>query len=97
MKEILEKTRQNVKEANKEILSQSISLISSAFILVAALAWNEAIKDLISQYFHSGSGLVSRFVYAIVVTIIAAIVASRLNRILQKYKESGSQKPPLSS
>jgi len=75
-----------VKETNRKIISQTTGFISSAFVLVAALAWNEAIKELISQYFKTGSGLVSRLVYALIVTLIAVLVTSRLNKIETKYQ-----------
>ncbi len=85
--EILNKTKEHVKETNKEIISQSVSLVSSAFILVAALAWNDAIKELITQYVKANGGLISRFIYAIIVTIVAVIITMRLNKILQKIKD----------
>ncbi len=89
--EIIQKTKQNIAETNKQVLNQSVGFISSAFVLVAALAWNEAIKELITTYFHSGSGLVSRIIYAAIVTIIAVIVTARLNRIAEKYKKDSNE------
>jgi hypothetical protein len=89
--EILEKTKESVKETNKEIVSQALGMVSSAFVLVAALAWNDAIKDLITQYLKSDTGVVSRFVYAIIVTVIAVVITMRLNKIVQKFKDSEKQ------
>lgn len=86
--EILDKTKESVKQTNKEIISQSLGLISSAFVLVAALAWNDAIKNLIMTYLKDRSGLISQFIYAIVVTAVAVIVTSRLNKILQKINKN---------
>lgn len=85
--EILEKTKENVKETNRQVISQSVGFISSAFVLVAALAWNEAIKDFINQYFKAGSGLISKVIYAMIVTFIAVVVTVRLNKIAEKYKD----------
>jgi Family of unknown function (DUF5654) len=86
--EILDKTKDNLREANKQIIYQSLGLVSSAFVLVAALAWNDAIRELISQYLKAGNGLISRFIYAILVTAIAAVVTMRLNKISEKYKDN---------
>jgi hypothetical protein len=75
--EILQKTKESVKETNKQIISQTMGFISSAFVLVAALAWNEAIKELITTYVPTNSGIF---------TIIAIVITSRLNKISEKYK-----------
>src|SRR3989338_1652083 len=75
-----------VKETNKQILSQTLGFISSAFVLVAALAWNEAIKATITRYFPAGSGIVSLLIYALVVTIIAVLVTSYLSKLAGKDK-----------
>lgn len=79
-----QKISSDIRETNKQVFSQSFGLISSAFILVAALAWNEAIKELINAYFPHSSGIFSRLIYACVVTVIAVIVAIRLNKLATK-------------
>jgi uncharacterized membrane protein len=86
--EIIQKTKENVRETHKQVISQGVGMVSSAFILVAALAWNDAIRELISRYLKADSGLISRFIYAIIVTIIAAVITMRLNKIAEKYKDS---------
>lgn len=79
------KSLNKIKETNKQVLLQSLTLINSAFALVAALAWNEAVKDLIDRYIPSGSGLYSKFAYAIIVTVFVVIITTRLTRILERY------------
>lgn len=74
-----------LKETNKQVFIQSLALINSAFALVAALAWNEAVKALIDRYVPSGSGLYSRFAYAIIVTVFVVIVSTRLSRLMQRF------------
>lgn len=83
-----------IKETNKQVVLQSLGLISSAFVLVAALAWNDLIKDLITAYLNTGSGLISRLIYAVLVTVIAAIVAMRLNKLSQKLSADENQQNP---
>lgn len=81
-----------IKETNKQVLLQSLTLISSAFALVAALAWNEAIKALIERYVPTGSGLYSRFAYAIIVTAVVVIVSTRLSRLTQTIDPEAAEK-----
>ncbi len=83
-----QKLNSEIFETNKKVISQTLGFISSAFVLVAALAWNEAIKELIGTYFKSGTGLISKLSYAVIVTIIAVIVTSRLTKISQGDKSS---------
>ncbi|MBL8030390.1 MAG: hypothetical protein JNN11_04020 [Candidatus Doudnabacteria bacterium] len=83
---LIDKTKENLKEANRLVVSQTAGFISSAFVLVAALAWNDTIKELIAQYFSTGRGLASRFAYTLIVTLIAVIVTSRLTKISEKFK-----------
>jgi hypothetical protein len=90
--DIYNKTKQTLKETNRQIISQGLGMISSALILVAALAWNEAIKELITTYLKNDSGLISRFLYAIIVTVIAVIITMRINTLASKYKNEDNQK-----
>jgi len=77
----------SLKQTNKQILLQSITLINSAFALVAALAWNDAIKALIDRFFPTSSGLYSHFAYALIITAFVVIVTTRLNRVLARFTE----------
>jgi hypothetical protein len=61
-----------------------ISLASAAFGVVAALAWNGAITALVKQIFGTGGQIVSLFIYAIIITIIAVIVMVNLGKIAER-------------
>ncbi|OQX71111.1 hypothetical protein B6D52_02665 [Candidatus Parcubacteria bacterium 4484_255] len=63
---------------------KTITLILGGFGLVAALAWNEAIKSLFEELFEKSGTLISKFVYAILVTIIVVIVSMQLKKISKK-------------
>lgn len=52
----------------KEVIKTVITLVTTAFGLVAGLAWNDAIQALISQFFEAGSALTGQIVYAVIVT-----------------------------
>ncbi len=61
-----------------------IALSSAALGLVAALAWNDAIKETIKQFLGSDESLASKYIYAILATIIAVVVVVILARIAAK-------------
>ena len=78
MKSLEEQT----KDTGKVFLATVTSLITSAFALVAALAWNGAIQDLFKLIFKptdltqqvTQGQVISEFGYALVVTIIVVLV-----------------------
>ncbi len=70
-----------------EFLKTMVQLATAGFGLVAALAWNETIKDIIDRFISPGSGLISRLIYAILVTLLAVIVTYYLGRLTQEAKE----------
>ncbi|HEV2863404.1 MAG TPA: DUF5654 family protein [Pyrinomonadaceae bacterium] len=57
-----------------------ITLASASLGLVAALAWNEAIKQTIRKVFGEDDSLVGLYVYAVIATIIAVVVLLILAR-----------------
>lgn len=75
-----------------ETLKTMITLATSAFGLVAALAWNSAITELFKKIFGSASGIISLFVYAIVVTVIAVMVTTHLGRAAQRLSDAEKKK-----
>ena len=52
--------------------------------MVAALAWNEAIKSLFENLFQNKATIISKFAYAFVVTIILVIVSMQLSKLAKK-------------
>jgi len=65
-------------------LQTMIALASAAFGVVAALAWNSAITALVKEIFGSGAQIVSLFIYAIIVTILAVIVMVQLGKLAER-------------
>jgi hypothetical protein len=57
-----------------------ITLASASLGLVAALAWNEAIKAIIKQVLQTGDSITGLLTYAILATAIAIIVLLLLAR-----------------
>lgn len=74
---------------HKELFAQLVTLSTSAFGLTAALAWNEtiqqAVKDFIEPSLPAGSGIVSRFIYAILVTLLAVLITYQLSRLASRW------------
>ena len=61
-------------------LQTMITLASASLGLVAALAWNEAIKATITRVFGTEDNLAGLYTYAIIATIIAVVVLILLGR-----------------
>ncbi len=76
------------KKLHKEIVKQMLTLATSGFGLVAALAWNSVIQELVNNYIKPylphGSGLVSLVIYAALVTTIAVVITINLSRLIEK-------------
>lgn len=62
------------KQTTKMVLQSMITLASAALGLVAALAWNDAIKDTIQRMLGESDSLSSKYIYAVLATVIAVVV-----------------------
>jgi hypothetical protein len=86
----MEKKKQKENRLDIEIMRQMLTLATSGFGLVAALAWNSLIQDLVNNYvkkwFPQGSSLLSLLIYAVVVTVLAVVVTLQLSKILQRLE-----------
>ena len=69
-----------------QLLETFAALITAAFGLVAALAWNEAIKQAVAAVFGTEDDLLGLTVYAIIVTVLAVIMTLLIARSLSKAK-----------
>ena len=63
----------------RAMVQTMISLASASLGLVAALAWNEAIKALLAEL-HLGDSLAGLFLYAAIATVIAVVVLVLLGK-----------------
>lgn len=82
--------KKKVSKISQEIAIQTLTLASSALGLVAALAWNQAITEYVTvyikPYFAKGSGVISLFIYAIIITAITVIVAMQMARVKERLR-----------
>ena len=69
-----------------EVLTQIAALLTAAFGLVAALAWNGAIQAIFKQVFGTADSIAAQLSYAIIVTIIAVIVVIWIARAVAHAK-----------
>ena len=81
------KTRIFFKKMGKEYFATVAKMLTSAFGLVAALSWNEAIKAIIDRYITKGNSMVSYIIYALVVTVIVVMVTIWLAHWTQKIDD----------
>lgn len=71
-----------------EILEKFSSLITTGFGLVAALAWNQVIKDFIDSILPKPSMLMGELIYAVIITVLVVLFTFNLGRIINKLKET---------
>lgn len=82
-------SRNNPKRLHHELTKQMLTLATSGFGLVAALAWNSLIQEFVNSYVKkflpNGSGIISLFIYAVIVTILAVFVTYQLSKFSDKF------------
>ncbi len=83
----IQKLKKESGELKEQVKQKTIGYILAALGLVAGLAWNEAIKALIDYFFPPNqNGLIAKFVYAILMTIVVVIITVYLIRLTGKEK-----------
>lgn len=84
------KKSEREKKIHKEVAKQVLTLATSGFGLVAALAWNSLIQEIVNSYVKrflpEGYGLLSLMIYALIVTLLAVIVTVQLSRFQDKIE-----------
>ena len=94
--EHIKKTKAQIRKYQKAVVKQMLTLATSGFGLVAALAWNELIKTAINEYVKSkvdvGSSIISLVIYALVVTFLAVFITLQLSKLAEKLETKGGEK-----
>jgi hypothetical protein len=87
-KEEVKTKAEKQKAFHKTLVGEMLKLATSGFGLVAALAWNELIKELVTNYIKpflpEGAGAISLLIYALIVTILAVTVTYQLSKLSKK-------------
>lgn len=85
-------TVEEKKNLRIEILEKVSTLATAGLGLVAALAWNDAIKAIFDQLFPKPGDNVAALVgYALLITIIIVIITIQLGRALNLAKKELSK------
>lgn len=77
------------KSLRRELISQMLALLTSGFGVVAALAWNDAIQAFVKEYIEPaipGSGLISKFIYALLITTLIVFITYQLSTIAARFR-----------
>lgn len=79
------------KDLHIEVVRQMLTLATSGFGLVAALAWNNVVQEFINEYVKKwlpqGSGIISLLLYAMIITILAVLVTLQLSKVLERLEK----------
>jgi len=67
-------------------MTQIAALMTAAFGLVAALAWNGAIQAIFKQIFGTTDTITGQLVYAVIITVIAVVATIMIARSVASAK-----------
>ena len=83
-----EQKEQEKKDLKIEVLEKITDLATAGFGLVAALAWNDAIKGLFTKLFpEPGGNIFASFAYAVLITVLIVIITIQLGRTVDFAKK----------
>jgi hypothetical protein len=69
-----------------DVIEKLAALMTAAFGLVAALAWNGAILAIFKELFGTAESIPALLVYAVLITIIAVVVTIWIAKAAEKAK-----------
>lgn len=78
--------KHELQNVHPDVLERIVILVIAALGLIAALAWDEALRHLFEKIFGGAGTLLEQISYAIVVTILAALISVRLGKLFIKCK-----------
>lgn len=85
------KETKSQRKLHVEVIRQMVTLATSGFGLVAALAWNNLIQEFVNGYVKKwlgeDSSLVSLLIYAVIITALAVFVTYQLSQILEGLEQ----------
>ncbi len=85
-------TKEEKKSLKSEIFEKLTALMVTAFGLVAALAWNDAVQALFKEIFGEQSNLTAKFIYALGITVVIVALTIQAGRVTEKLKTVISRK-----
>lgn len=81
----IDKIKSESGEIQRAVRTKTADYILAAFGFVAGLAWNEAVKALIEQFFplHNNTAW-AKLAYALLITVIFVVISTSVMRTLKK-------------
>jgi hypothetical protein len=76
-----------LKRIHTDVVERVITLVIAALGLIAALAWDDALKNIFEQIFGGAGTILEEVSYAIVITVIAALISVWLGKLFLKHKD----------
>ena len=71
-------------DLKSELRNKVLAYIGGAFGLVAGLAWNDAIKELIQYMFPLATDtLAAKFIYAAIITLVVVVIITYLEKVFK--------------
>ena len=97
--EIKSKLKEEIEEFQQTFFNELTKLITSSFGLMAALSWRDVVREFINSYirrfFGNASGLISEFIFALIITTLAVIITWRMaklkDKLLRKKEKSSAE------
>lgn len=79
------KLKSDSEQFRQEVRLKTADYILAAFGFVTGLAWNEAVKALIEQFYPlQGSSAWAKLVYAVVITVVFVLISVSVMRTMKK-------------
>lgn len=69
-----------------DVFGMVVTLVIAALGLIAALAWDEALRHIFDTLFSTKGTILEEVLYALLITVIVAIVSVLLGRSFRKHK-----------
>lgn len=86
------KTPDRIQEFPLAVITNMVTLATSGFGLVVALAWNQVIQDVVKRYIDPylgrDGGMISLLIYAVLMTVLAVMVTMQLSAVQKRVERT---------
>ncbi|MFH1712125.1 MAG: DUF5654 family protein [Patescibacteria group bacterium] len=93
IKSKIQKVKVNGEEVTVAVREKAVGYLLAGFGIVAGLAWNEAVKELITVVWPlEQDSLIAKFVYALAMTLLVVFASAVFLRFTKKKEEIATKK-----
>ena len=78
--------KHELRRVRSDVLERVITLVIAALGLIAALAWDEALRQLFDELFGGRDTIWGKISHALLITVIAAFISVQLGQWLSKRR-----------